>query len=76
LAIDDGRLTIELPRPIRQSSVVNRQLLRLFVRRVLPTESAELAELDPFGRLLLVLRRAVVAAFTLPAREMDDVSHK
>jgi hypothetical protein len=39
------------------------------------TELAVLAQLDPFGRLLLVLRRAVVAAFALLARHRDDVSH-
>ena len=50
-------------------------LLRLLVRRVLPAEPAVLAELEPFRRLLLVLRRAVVPALTVAARQMDDVSH-
>ena len=43
--------------------------------RVLATEAAELAELQPLGRLLLVLRRAVVAAFAVAARHVNDVSH-
>ncbi len=45
------------------------------MRRVLPAKTAELAELQPFGRLLLVLRRAVVASFALGARQADDVAH-
>ena len=53
----------------------HRLLLRLLVRRVLPAEAAELAHLEPLGRLLLVLRRAVVAPLTLGARQRDDVSH-
>jgi hypothetical protein len=47
----------------------------LFVRRVLTTEAAVLAELQPLGRLLLVLRRAVVAPLTVLARQRDVVSH-
>jgi hypothetical protein len=50
-------------------------LLGLFMSRVLATEAAVLAELEPLRRLLLVLRRAVVAPFALEARERDDVSH-
>jgi hypothetical protein len=50
-------------------------LLRLPMRRVLSAEAAELAELEPLGRLLLVLGRAVVAPFALLARQRDDVSH-
>ena len=50
-------------------------LLTFLVRRVLPAEAAELAELEPLGRLLLVLRRAVIAPLTLGARQRDDVSH-
>jgi hypothetical protein len=49
--------------------------LRLFVRRVLAAEATELVELQPFGRLLLVLGRAVIAPFAVAAREMNDVSH-
>jgi hypothetical protein len=45
------------------------------MRRVLPAEATELAELEPFRRLLLVLRRAVIPALTLAARQMDDVAH-
>ena len=43
--------------------------------RMLPAEPAVLAHLEPFGRLLLVLRRAVVAPLTLEARKRNDVSH-
>ena len=43
--------------------------------RVFPAEAAELAELKPFRRLLLVLRRAVIAPFALATGEMNDVSH-
>ncbi len=46
------------------------------MRRVLAAEPAELVELQPFRRLLLVLRRAVVAPLTVAAREMNDVSHR
>jgi hypothetical protein len=59
----------------QQSAISHQQLLRLFVRRVLPAEAAELAELQPLGRLLLVLRRAVIAPLTVLARQRDDVSH-
>jgi hypothetical protein len=45
------------------------------VRSVLSAETTELAELQAFGRLLLVLGRAVVAPLTFGARERDDVSH-
>ena len=50
-------------------------LLTLLVRGVLPAKPAELAHLEPFGRLLLVLRRAVIATFALRASHRDDVSH-
>ena len=43
--------------------------------RVLATEAAVLAELEPLGRRLLVLRRAVIAPLTFGACERDDVSH-
>jgi hypothetical protein len=39
------------------------------------TELAVLAHLDAFCRLLLVLRRAVVATLALLASHRDDVSH-
>jgi hypothetical protein len=42
---------------------------------MLAAEAAELRELDPFRRLLLVLGRAVVAALAVAARQMNDVSH-
>jgi hypothetical protein len=52
-----------------------RQLFRLLMRRVLPAEPAEFAHLEPLGRLLLVLRRAVVTPLTFQAGQRDDVSH-
>jgi hypothetical protein len=45
------------------------------MRRVLAAKAAVLAELEPLGRLLLVLGRAVVAPLALGARQRDDVSH-
>ena len=51
-------------------------LLRLLVPRVLPAEPAVLAQLEALGRLLAILRRAVIPALTFGARERDDVSHK
>src|SRR5687768_13419712 len=45
------------------------------MRHVLAAEPAELAQLEPLARLLLVLRRAVVAALARGARQRDDVSH-
>jgi hypothetical protein len=58
-----------------QSRIMNQELLRLLMVRMLPTEPAVLAELQPVGRLLLVLRRAVIASFADAARQMNDVSH-
>jgi hypothetical protein len=40
-----------------------------------PAETAVLRELQPLGRLLLVLGRAVVAPLALLARHGDDISH-
>src|SRR5438874_6620945 len=57
------------------SAISHDGLLTLLVSRVLPTEAAELRELQPLGRLLLVLRRAVVAPPAHGARERHDVSH-
>jgi hypothetical protein len=54
---------------------MTRFLLRLFMAGVLAAEAAELAELEPFRRLLFVLRRAVVPPLTLQARERDYISH-
>ena len=42
---------------------------------MLAAEAAVLAHLEPFGRLFLVLRGAVVAPLTFEARERDDVPH-
>jgi hypothetical protein len=54
---------------------MTQSLLLLSMSRVLPAEAAELAELEPLRRLLLVLRRAVIAPLTFLASERDDVSH-
>src|SRR6266581_7680178 len=40
-----------------------------------PAEPAVLAHLEPFGRLLLVLRRAVVASLARGAGHRNDVAH-
>src|SRR5258706_5558722 len=53
-----------------------RSLFRLFVPGVLPAIPAVLAHLDALGRLLPVLRGAVVPALTFVARQGNDVSHK
>src|SRR3982751_3336086 len=45
------------------------------MRRMFAAEAAEFAELEPFRRLLLVLRRAVIAPLTFLASERDDVPH-
>src|SRR5207247_5065295 len=66
---------LKTPKINQQSAISNQQLLALLVGRVLPAEPAELAHLEPLGRLLLVLRRAVISPLTLGARERDDVSH-
>jgi hypothetical protein len=59
----------------QQCAICNLQLLAFLVRRMLPAEPTELAHLEPLGRLLLVLGRAVIAPLTFGARERDDVSH-
>jgi hypothetical protein len=43
------------------------QLFHFFVRRMLPASAAELAELQPLGRRLLVFRRRVIAFFAITA---------
>jgi hypothetical protein len=45
------------------------------VPRVLPAEPAVLAELEPFRALATVLRRAVVPAFAVSARQRDNLAH-
>ena len=64
------------PLPAPLLSEVLRQLLRLLVPRVLLAGPAVLAQLEALGRLLPVLRRAVVPALTVEARERNNVSHK
>ena len=49
--------------------------LRFLVRDVFATEPAELAELEPVGRLLLVLGGAVVAPFALTTGHLNNVAH-
>jgi hypothetical protein len=49
--------------------------LALSMSRVLAAEATEFRELQSLGRLLLVLRRAVIAPLALGAGERDDVSH-
>jgi hypothetical protein len=81
--LETGALPIELlayPTNVRHEPFVPNarhepSLFLLLVRRVLATERTELLHLDPFGRLFLVLRRAVIAALALAAGHLDDVSH-
>jgi hypothetical protein len=42
---------------------------------MLTTETAELFEFQPLGRLLLVFGRDVVAVFTIATLQNDVVSH-
>jgi hypothetical protein len=49
--------------------------LALSMSRVLAAEATEFRKLQSLGRLLLVLRRTVIAPLALGARERDDVSH-
>src|SRR5687767_15264742 len=51
------------------------RLLLLLMRLMLTTERTVLLHLEPFCRLLLVLRRAVVAALAFAARQLNDVAH-
>jgi len=56
-------------------STSNLALLGFSMSGVLPAEPAVLAHLEPFGRLLLVLRRAVVPTLAVGTRQRDDVAH-
>src|SRR5687767_10709949 len=51
-------------------------LFRLLMPRVLFAVPAVLAQLEALGRLLPVLRRAVIPALAVDARQSNDVSHK
>jgi hypothetical protein len=46
------------------------------MRRLLPARVAELLRFHPFGVLLLVLRRRVVAVLAIPALQRNDFAHK
>src|SRR5262249_34312590 len=70
--LETGALPIELLACAGRRAIA---LLALLVCRVLPAEAAELREFQPFRRLLLVLRRAVIAPLALLTSERDDVSH-
>jgi hypothetical protein len=59
-----------------QSEIYNLMVsLALSMSRVLAAEATEFRKLQSLGRLLLVLRRTVIAPLALGARERDDVSH-
>src|SRR5688500_13662460 len=64
-----------MPSALCSACEVVRQLLRLLVPRVLLAVPAVLAQLETLGRLLPVLRRAVVPALTVEARQRNNVSH-
>jgi hypothetical protein len=72
LLIDNSSIVNQSAISLQQSA---NRLFALFMRRVLPAEAAELRELQPLRRLLLVLRRAVIASPAHGARQRDDVSH-
>jgi hypothetical protein len=55
-------------------SPIGNVLLGLFVTRVFAATPAELAELEPVGRCLLVFRRHVVAAFALTALQHNVIA--
>ena len=57
-------------------STTDSRLLRLLVPRVLLAEATVLAQFQALGRLLPVLRRAVIPALTFGTRQRNDVSHK
>src|SRR5687767_12085525 len=50
-------------------------LFRLLMPRVLFAVPAVLAQLEALGRLLPVLRRAVIPALAVDARQSNDVAH-
>jgi hypothetical protein len=58
----------------RLSFIIPHSSLRLFVRSVLAAAAAELPELQPLRRRLLILRRHVVAALALGALQHDVVA--
>jgi hypothetical protein len=62
--------------PVEEHPAIrNPQLFAFSMRGVLPAEPAVLAQLETLGRLLLVLRRAVIPTLAVGARETDDVAH-
>src|SRR5207237_2754612 len=72
--LETGALPIELL-SFETSIPSNLRLLGLAMTRMFAAVPAVLAHLEPLACLLLVLRRAVVPALTLGARQGDDVSH-
>jgi hypothetical protein len=50
-------------------------LLHFLVAGMFAARIAELLRLHAFGMLFLILRRRVVAVFTIPALQRDDFSH-
>jgi len=46
------------------------------VRRLLPARIAELLRFQPFGVLLLVFRRRVVAVFAITALQRNNLAHR
>ena len=49
--------------------------LHFFVQCMTPTSGAELLELQPLGRLLLIFGRVIISVLTLATLQCDDFAH-
>jgi hypothetical protein len=56
-------------------AIASAQLFYFFVGRVMAASRAELLQLQPVLRLLLILRLRVVAVLAITALQRDDFSH-
>ena len=72
--LETDSLTVELTPPKPRANTP--RLLRLFVSCVLAARVAELRELQPTRRRLLVLGRRVVPVLALRALQGDNLAHR